>query len=354
MSEKMNCILLSAPNEFAYTRVDMPEAKEFEVLCRVESVSICGTDPHIIHGRFPGHWPQDFPLIPGHEWSGVIEALGPKSEYFGWRIGDRVCGIANVGCGYCKNCQEGRFTICLNYGKQTVHSMYGHITAGAYAEYMAANIKSIAKIPDDMSHDIACMMDPMSIALHMTMHSGLAPGDSVLVNGAGAQGWMAILCARAMSAGKILCAGSGKRLDMARKLGATPIDYRSEDVLAAVLRHTGGLGVKRVLEATGTAEGVRTSCFAAARGGCVSVIGFPQEDVPVPVKRLVMDEIELVGNRANPNTLDKAISIAAKFKDELAMLVTHVFPLSEYRKALDIFVSRAEDSLKVVVKPGLI
>jgi len=157
--QEMNAILLTAPDEFIYTKVAKPEPGEYEALCRVESVSICGTDPHIIHGHFPGFWPQEFPLIPGHEWSGVIEALGPKAEHFGWKIGERVCGIANVGCGYCRNCQEGRFTICLNYGKKAVHKMYGHLTAGAYADYIAVNIKSIARIPDKMSHDVAAIMD---------------------------------------------------------------------------------------------------------------------------------------------------------------------------------------------------
>jgi len=350
---EMNAILLTAPDVFSYTKVEKPQPSEYEVLCRVESVSICGTDPHIIHGDFPGFWPQEFPLIPGHEWSGVIEGLGSKAEYFGWMRGDRVCGIANVGCGYCKNCQEGRFTICLNYGRKVVHKMYGHLTAGAYAEFIAANIKSIAKIPRGMSHDVAAVMDTLSIALHMVMHSGLEPGDAVLVNGAGAQGWMSILCAKAMGAGLILCAGSGFRLEMAEKLGAGPLDYRRENVVEAVMKHTNGLGVKRVMETTGTVEGVRNACFAAARGGCVSVIGFPKEDVPIPVKRLVMDEIEFVGNRANPNTLEKAISIANKYHDELAALITHVFPLRDYAKALVIFEKRSENSLKVVLKPQL-
>jgi len=348
---EMNAIVLTAPDKFSYTKVEKPLPNEYEVLCRVESVSICGTDPHIIHGDFPGFWPQEFPLIPGHEWSGVIEELGPKAEHFGWKKGDRVCGIANVGCGYCKNCQEGRFTICLNYGKKAVHKMYGHLTAGAYADYIAANIKSVARIPDGMSHDIAAVMDTLSIALHVVMHSRLEPGDTVLVNGAGAQGWMSILCAKAMGAGAILCAGSGFRLEMAQKLGAEPIDYRKGEVVEAVMKRTNGLGVKRVIETTGTAEGVRNACFAAARGGCISVVGFPKEDVPIPVKRLVMDEIEFVGNRANPNTLEKAISVADKYREELAMLITHVFPLREYAKALDIFERRAENSLKVVLKP---
>ena len=351
MNETMKAIRLNGPNDFEFTDVPIPSPDEYEVLCRVESVSICGTDPHIINGDFPGVWPQNFPLIPGHEWSGTVVALGSKSEHFGWKVGDRVCGIANLGCGHCKNCMEGRFTLCLNYGNQKVHRMYGHISQGAYAEYIAVNIRAISKIPDEMDHDTACVMDTLSIALHVVMHSHLEPGDDVLVNGAGAQGWMSIICCKSMGARNIYCSGSGDRLEMAKKLGAIPIDYHKEDIAEAVMRYTGGLGVKRVMECTGTKEGVVKACWSVARGGTISVIGFPKEDVPIPIKHLVMDEIELVGNRANPNTLDKAISIASQHLEDVRGLITHTFPLSEYAKAYETFTKRADHSLKVVVKP---
>lgn len=351
MAEMMKAIVLHGPDNFSYTDVPRPEAGENEVLCKVEAVSICGTDPHIIQGDFPGVWPQEFPLIPGHEWAGTITKLGEKVAEYGYKVGDRVCGIANLGCGHCKNCMEGRFTLCLNYGNQKIHRMYGHISPGAYAEYIAVNIRAISKIPDDMEPETACLMDPLSIALHMVEHSGLKAGDDVLVNGAGAQGWMAIICCKSLGARKIYCSGSGERLEMAERLGAIPIDYKKEDVPRKIMEYTDGLGVKRVMETTGTAQGVRNACWSAARGGTVSVVGFPKEDVPVPIRHIVMDEIELVGNRANPNTLSGAIAIADKHQEELRGLITHIFPLAEYRKAYEIFTKRAERSLKVILKP---
>ncbi len=77
----------------------MPAPGLNEVLCKVESTSICGTDPHIIGGDFPGFWPKQFPLIPGHEWAGQVVALGENAQLYGWKTGDRVAGIANMGCG---------------------------------------------------------------------------------------------------------------------------------------------------------------------------------------------------------------------------------------------------------------
>ncbi|MBQ0059604.1 MAG: alcohol dehydrogenase catalytic domain-containing protein [Lachnospiraceae bacterium] len=347
----MKALRLNAPNDFEVTEVPVPVAGESEVLCKVESVSICGTDPHIIKGEFPGVWPQEFPLIPGHEWAGTVVELGDKAADFGWKVGDRVCGIANLGCGHCKNCMEGRFTICLNYGKPRIHKMYGHISQGAYAEYMAVNIRAISKIPDYMDFDVACQMDTMSIAMHMIERSNFEVGDDVLVSGAGPQGMMSVIIFKAMGARNVYCAGSGVRLKKCEELGAIPIDYTKEDVAETIMKYTNGAGVKRVVECTGTAKGVYASCWSVARGGAIATVGFPAGDVPMPVRHLVMDEISFNGSRANPNTLDKAIVIASQHLDDVKNLVTHVFPLTEYPKAYEVFTKRLDNSIRVVVKP---
>ena len=355
MAEKMYAIRLNAPNDFEYTQIPVPEVGPYEVLCRVESVSICGTDPHIIEGDFPGFWPKEFPLIPGHEWSGVINKLDEKAYEFGWREGDRVCGISHVGCGYCAMCLQGRYNLCLNFGNEKLgHRQYGHYTQGAYAQYMLTSIKSIAKIPDDMSFNAGACMDPLSIALHLTMRSQLQPGDSVLVNGAGAQGLMSIMCAKSMGAGLTMASDTGNRLDVAAKLGAVPIDFMEGNVAARVLEMTRGLGAKRVLECSGTEKGIVQACNAVAKGGRISIISLPPGDgiIAIPLKKIVLDEVDFVGNRANPNTLEKAITLAQAQKFDIDGLVTHEFPLADYKTALDIFVGKKENSIKIVCKPN--
>ena len=352
-SATMKAIRLNRPRDLEYCDVPVPDIGPHEVLCRVESVAICGTDPHIINGDFPGFWPKSFPLIPGHEWAGVVVRPGELAGRLGWREGDRVCGISHVGCGYCAMCLSGRYNLCLNYGREEAgHRQYGHYSQGAYAQYMCSSVKSIARIPDDMSFDVASCMDPLSIALHVVLRSRLEPGDSVLVNGAGPQGLMSIMIARSMGAGRIIASGSGYRLEVAARLGAIPIDYRTEDVARRTRELTEGLGARRVLECAGTARGLQQACTAVAKGGCISLVGIPGEDIALPVRRLVLDEIELFGCRANPNTLEQALSMVREKRVDLAGLVTHSMPLSGYAKALDIFVNRRDNSLKVVLKPN--
>jgi len=349
----MKAIRLNAPNNFEYCDVPIPQPDSQEVLARVETVAICGTDPHIFAGEFPGFWPKSFPLIPGHEWAGTIVKVGEVARSLGWREGERVCGISHVGCGYCSMCMQGRYTLCLNYGhEEKGHRQYGHYSQGAYAQYIAASVKSIARIPDTMSFDVAACMDPFSIALHAVRRSDMEAGDSVLVNGTGAQGLMSIMIVRAMGAGKVLASGSGFRLQVAESLGAIPIDYKLGNVVERVKDLTVGMGVKRVIECSGTPEGVRQACEAVAKGGTISMVSLPSEDVAIPVRRLVLDEIDLRGNRANPNTLEPAIAMVQENNIDLQRLITHSFPLSRFAEAFDIFVHRKDNSLKVVVKPN--
>jgi len=353
-AKTMHAVRLNAPNNLEYCEIPVKVPESDEVLCRVESVSICGTDPHIINGDFPGFWPKEFPLIPGHEWAGVIVELGDKAGEFGWKLGDRVCGISHVGCGHCPMCLEGRYNLCLNFGNESLgHRQYGHISQGAYADYMCSSIKSIAKIPDDMSFDVASCMDPFSIALHVVMRTGIRPGDSFMVNGAGAQGLMSILCAKSMGAGVIFAVDTGSHVDAAEKFGAIPIDFLKENVVKKIQELTNGAGVKRIVECSGTAIGIHNACECVAKGGGISVVSLPKDnDVLIPIKKIVLDEINFVGNRANPNTLTQAITLAGNHKKELESMITHVFPLVEYQKALHVFTDKVENSLKVVMKPN--
>ena len=161
----------------------------------------------------------------------MVEA-GPVAAGLGWHAGDRVCATSHCGCGYCRMCLTGRYNLCLNYGNEAVgHRQYGHYTAGGYAEYVAASVKSVYRIPDQLSLADAAVIDPLSIALYTVKRTRLEPGADIVILGTGPQGLMAILCAAALGAGRIIAAGSGERLARARELGAIGIDYRSADVV---------------------------------------------------------------------------------------------------------------------------
>jgi L-iditol 2-dehydrogenase len=353
LPHEMDALVLRGVRDFDIATVPVPSPDADEVICRVDTTYICGTDPHIINGDFPGFWPTAFPFIPGHEWSGTVVETGGTAARLGWSEGDRVCGISHCGCGYCDNCQKGRYNLCLNYGHEDRgHRQYGHYTPGAYAQFMRTSVKSIFKIPDDMPLEVAACVDPLSIALYTVVRSRMQAGDDILILGTGPQGLMAVLCAKALGAGRIIAAGSGDRLAKAEELGAIPIDYRKDDVVDRVRELTRGRGVPAVLECAGTTDALRQACLTAARGGVVSVIGIPHAEPTLPIKRMVLDEVELIGNRANPNMAGPSIEMLANDRIDLTPLLTHRFPLREFATALETFETRKGGAIKVATKPN--
>jgi L-iditol 2-dehydrogenase len=353
LPKEMDALVLRGVRDFVVKSVPVPVPDADEVICKVDTTYICGTDPHIIAGDFPGFWPKAYDFVPGHEWSGTVVQTGEKASRLGWKEGDRVCGISHCGCGYCEMCLKGRYNNCLNYGhEERGHRQYGHYTPGAYAQYMRTSIKSIFRVPDSMTLEYAACVDPLSIALYTVKRSRMQPGTDILVLGTGPQGLMAILVAQALGAGRIFAAGSGERLAKAKSLGAIPIDYKEGDIVEKVKALTNGLGVPAVLECAGTSESIRQACLAASKAGVVSVIGIPHSDPSLPMKRIVLDEIEIIGNRANPNTAEEAIGLLINNRVDLKPLLTHRFALKDFATALDIFEKRKDGAVKVATKPN--
>ena len=168
----MRALVVSGPNDFAVRDVERPRPGPFEVLCRVRATAICGTDPHIIQGHYPGFWPKEWPLVPGHEWCGDVVELGEGAAALGWSVGTRVAGTSHAACGYCRRCIEGRYNICENFGVDGLHAQYGHNAPGAYADYVVHSVRSVFAVPDSLSDEEAAMLDPAAIALHTVVRDG--------------------------------------------------------------------------------------------------------------------------------------------------------------------------------------
>ena len=347
----MEALVVHEPDRFSIESVPRPEPGENELLCKVHAVAICGTDPHIIHGDFPGFWPKEFPFVPGHEWAGEVVEVGLGAERFGWRTGTRVAGTSHAGCGFCRRCVEGRYNVCENYGNEAVHRQYGHYTQGSYAEYVVHSIASVFPIPDSLGWDEAAMLDPTAIALHTVKRGRHAPGDTVVVVGPGVMGLLVAECAWALGAGRVIVVGRGERLAKADALGNEIVDFTAGDPVERVRELTEGLGAEVALECSGDPAAVGQCADMLRRGGRVAVIGIPLEDAQVPMQKIVLDELEIVGVRAAAGEMHEAIALAAAGKIRLGELITHRFALTEYAEALRTFTERVDGALKVIVHP---
>jgi len=353
IDKTMDALVLTGVNEFEVRSVEVPEPGRLEVLCRVEAVAICGTDPEIIQGHFPGRWPRAYPFIPGHEWSGVIVKLGEAVEGFGLRVGDRVAGTSHAGCGICRMCTTGRYNLCENYGREEIgHRQYGHYVNGAYAQYIRCSIKTIFKIPDALPFAEAALVDPASIALHSVKRGQIQPGDTVAIVGAGPLGLLAMQCAFALGAARVIVVGHGERLQRVEALGGEAVDNTQEDGVKAVRRLTDGRGADLTIDCAARGQTPRESVEMTRKGGRVVLTGVPLESVVLPLQRLVLEEMDVYGVRANRGTCEEVIPLMASQRIQVSSLITHTFPLREFRVAYDTFTKRIDGALKVIVEPN--
>ncbi len=348
----MRALVVSGPNDFALHDVERPAPGPYEVLCRVRATAICGTDPHIIQGHYPGFWPKDWPLIPGHEWCGDVVELGPGAADLGWETGTRVGGTSHAACGYCRRCIEGRYNICENFGIEGLHAQYGHNAPGAYAEYVVHSVRSVFPVPDVLSDEEAAMLDPAAIALHTVIRGGHRPGDTVAVIGPGVMGLLVAECAHALGAGRVIVVGRGRRLAKARELGYETVDFTKVDAVQAVREATDDLGADVALECSGAPEAVAQGVEMVRKGGRVAVIGIPLSDATVPMPRTVLDEIDVVGVRASAGEMPRAIELAASGRIRLGELITHHYSLEDFADAYATFTERTDGALKVIVHPN--
>lgn len=357
----MKALVLKAYDQLELVEMPVPVPGPGEVLCRIKSVAICGSDPKMIHGYYSNvDWPPYFPFVMGHEWAGEIAALGPGvTEY---QVGDRVAGEAHKGCGICENCKQGHYTVCLNYGKDghdgnmdTGHRHYGFYWQGANAEYNTYKVGSFHKIPDNVTFDVASMCDTAGVAMHGIDQIGITPGGTCVVIGPGAIGLCAVQIVKAMGSNRVIVVGRGEKLQLAKRLGADIIvDFEKSDPVKEVLALTGGIGADEVVECSGAADSPRKACEMVKKAGKIAMVANYREDLGVdalPLNKIVFDEIKLYGSKANPNVSQAVINFFADRSIDGEAIITHRFPLEEYAAAVDLFENRRDGSIKVVINP---
>jgi L-iditol 2-dehydrogenase len=359
--KKMRAMVLTAYDELRLTELSVPKPGYNEVLCRIKSVAICGSDPKMIHGDYRNvNWPPFFPFVMGHEWAGEVAAVGPGVVDF--HVSDRVAGEAHKGCGQCDNCKKGHYTVCLNYGRDghdggadLGHRHYGFYWQGANAQYNVYNIGAIHRIPDNVSFDVAAMCDTAGVAMHGIELAGITPGGVTVVFGPGPIGLCAMQIAKGMGAGKVIMIGRGSKLAFAGRMGADVlIDFEKEDPVKRVLQETNGKGADEVLECSGANDSPAKACMLVRKTGKVALVANYRDDkptVPLPLNTIVFNEIKVLGSKANPNVSDIVLDYFSRGIIQGEALVTHRFLLEDYAKAVELFENKRDNCIKVVINP---
>ncbi len=322
-----------------------PEPGPGEVRVRVGACGICGSDLHLKGaGLFvPG-------IVPGHEFAGVVDALGPGVE--GFARDDAVTVEPFRSCGGCRDCETGHDPRCARAGLLGIHH------PGGLAEYVVAPAHRLYAAPADLPASIAALAEPTAVAIRGLDRLGPAPAERLLVLGAGSIGLLSLLAARARGVPEVwITARHAHQAELAGRLGATKVlgeDESGAEALGALAREHPFDGVVETVG--GTADTLRHAAAAVRPGGTVSVVGFFLGSVSLDALPLMLKEVTLAwsycyqrgGERAD---FARAVSLLASERESAALLATHRVPLAEAPRAFSLAADKRAGVVKVSVQP---
>ncbi len=306
----------------------MPVAGPNEIVVRVVAAAICHTDFYIVEGTHPS---VSYPIVPGHEFSGIVEQAGPQAN--GLREGDRVAVQTLLGCGRCGECQRGEPGFC------PTHDELGRTIDGGWQQFVKIPAYAGHKLPDRFSLLEAALTEPSANAYAAVRRGAVDVTDSVVVIGPGPIGLLALQYARLRNPRQLLLVGTERdaiRLELGRRLGAHhSVTNTSAD--QAVLELTEGRGADVVLQCAGTVEATRLALRLAAERGRVVIEGFAAsaEEVGISPDRLVTKQLSVHGVRGwTIDDFTRALELNARGAIQLRPLITHEYALHDFKAAL--------------------
>lgn len=318
----MKAAVYHGPQDLRVEEVPVRELKDNEVKIQVKYCGICGTDIHIFHGD-GGCCDVTPPLVPGHEFSGVVAEVGSKVKTV--KVGDRVTGDPNDMCGECYFCKSGMQHFCKN------NIGVGTTVDGGFAEYVIMREKQVYKVSDDLSFIEAAMTEPISCCLHGIDLCNIKAGDTVLVMGGGPIGMIMMQLAKNAGASKVIMSEPvEEKREQALKLGATKtIDPLHEDVEAVLAEYCENVNV--VIECVGNVHTQADAVRFAGRGATIMYFGLaaPEESFPIRPDDIFKKELHITSSYINPYSFERAIQILESGTVELESLITNVVPLDD-------------------------
>ena len=322
--------------------IDVPAIADDEVLIKVKTVGVCGSDLHLFKGTHAFRKP---PVILGHEIAGEIVEVGENVSKY--KVGDRVTVEPHAGCGECEFCKQNLVNICTN---KKAPGTPGWI--GTFSEYFNAPEKYVYKIEDHISYEIGTLVEPLAVAVHAIDRITVAEKDSIAILGSGTIGLLTLVAAREAGYKNIICTDTQEsNLEMAKKLGATLVlNPLKEDVVAKVREFTGDRGVDVALVTADAAVIVDQAASMVRKRGEVGIIAMITEAIPVHTYSFVFNEITLFGAMTyETKDFAKANEMIMNGLD-LNDFITQRLPLAESQQALDILNEKKEHVVKIIVE----
>src|SRR3954463_11042940 len=335
----MRAAVLHGPGEVVLEERPVPRPGPAEVVVRVRSVGVCGSDTHYYdHGRI-GSFVVEAPLVLGHEAAGEVTELGPGFTRL--TVGQRVSVEPGVPDLTCEQCLAGRYNLCPNMRFFATPPI-----DGAFAQYVVVHAAFAHPVPDGLSDDAAALLEPLSVGIWACRKGGVTAGSRVLVTGAGPIGLVGGQAALAFGATEVVVSDvNPARLAIARELGATDVvDARTASV-TDLPRPPDVL-----LECSGHPPAIAPALRALDRAGRAVLVGMGGDEVAVPLSVVQERELEITGTFRYAGTWPTAIALVASGRIDLDRLVTGTYGLHQAEEALTAG-RRDPQTVKVVVHP---
>jgi alcohol dehydrogenase len=344
----MKALVYHGPGERGWDSVEDPTILEpTDIVVRIDTSTICGTDLHILKGDVPE---TTAGTILGHEAVGTVEEIGGSVSTVA--PGDRVLISCVTSCGRCRFCKEGRYGQCIGGGGW----IFGHLINGLQAEYARVPFadNSVYKVPADLTDEqVLFLADILPTAYEVGVLNGMvSPGDTVAIVGAGPIGLAAILTAKLYTPGRIISIDlADSRLEGARRFGADmTINNGREDAVARIMELTDGLGVDSAFEAVGVPATFELAAELIRPGGRLANIGVHGKPATLHLEKLWIRDVTVTTGLVDTFSIPQLLRLIASGRLDPSLFATHRFALSDTMNAYDTFGDAANTgALKVVL-----
>jgi len=343
----MQALVLENPRDLHMRDIPEPAVGPLDVLIKVKACGICGSDVHGYDGTTGRRIP---PLVMGHEAAGVVAKIGAEVDSF--RVGDRVTFDSTISCDKCLYCSKGDVNLCDN--RQVLGVSCGDYRRdGAFAEYVSVPQHIVYALPDSFPLEKAALIEAVSIAVHAARITGIQPGDSAVVVGAGMIGLLAIQALRVYGCSKIIAVDlEESKLALARQLGADETLLATDPELSAKLKAlTDGRGPDIAVEVVGVQKSIVTAIENVRRGGTVTLVGNLAPAVEIPLQTVVTRQLKLQGSCASAGEYRECIRLMDCGAINVDPLMSAIAPLSEGAEWFNRLYAREPGLMKVILQP---
>ena len=331
------------PGFLEYIDFPEPSAGPGEVKVQVKACGICGTDLHIWHDEFRNYPP----VVLGHEFSGIVTELGKGVK--GISIGKKIVSeVVFQTCGVCRACKTGNYNLCVT------RRGLGWSANGAFASYTLVEAKNIHSMPENLSFEEAALSEPLAVSAYAVSElTGVAAGELVLVSGPGPIGLLTAQIAMA-EGGRVIITGTTadtERLRLAKELGVyATVDVEKEDAISLARQLGDGLGADVVFECSGAPAATRMGLDAIRKGGKYMQVGLFGQQIEVNFDLVATKELKVFGVfSSNWRGWHRGLKLAEQGKVNLRPLISHIFPLSNWKTGFEI--AESKQGLKILLIP---